>query len=92
MTDCPACRAVALGGRIRVTEDTGILAENLFVAERRRVLGERRTVLDAMALDGENIERLAYVAAADKRLKQLDLLLGEIRRTLDEMPFDGEPQ
>lgn len=75
MYDCPTCRGVAAGGRIRLTEDAATLLILLLTTSRREQLRIRRVVIDA-ALDP-----LIY----NTRIRQIDTLLDEIGRTQREM-------
>lgn len=75
-TDCRVCAAVAQGGRIRITEESGALLIALLRTARRESLRARREALNGGADDQRD--------EADAALRTIREISEEIHRTQDE--------
>jgi hypothetical protein len=75
-TNCPACTAVATGGRIRINEDDADLLEEMLHDRRQAQLIVRRAAIDD-PMPG-------VVALANGVIRQIDRISAEIERTREE--------
>src|SRR5512134_814805 len=85
VTECPICLGVARGGRIRVTHETSALLLGVLWEERKAMIRSRRIFIETAAME--------ETALLNERLKTIDLILDELKRTQIEMGWrHGEPQ
>jgi hypothetical protein len=75
-TSCPACTAVATGGRIRINEDDADLLDELLAQKRHELLVLRRSSID----NGE----ASAVGVTNLVIRQIDRIGEEIARTRTE--------
>jgi len=74
-SECPVCVAVAQGGRIRLTAWRALFLQELLKDERFELLLERR----------EQLDRDMDATSVNHQLKEVDAILKEVDRTIEEM-------